>query len=113
MFEANKGHKNYRALVTYEVRNQMEHLELEPFNKDDALILGLTFYMPKPKSVTRQYPTVKPDGDKLARSVSDSIVASGLVPDDSQFVEYHVYKQYGELPCVIITIRKKPPILNT
>jgi Holliday junction resolvase RusA-like endonuclease len=107
MFEANKGHKNYRALVTYEVRSQMEHLELLPFEKDDALIIRLTFFMPRPKSVTRQYMTVKPDGDKLARSVCDSIVASGLVPDDSQFVEYHVYKQYGATPCVIINIDKR------
>ena len=107
MFEANKNHKSYRAHVTYELRSQMDYRELKPFDKTDALIITLTFFMPRPKSVTRQYPTVKPDGDKLARSVCDSVVASGLVPDDSQFVEYRIFKQYADLPCVIITIDKK------
>lgn len=107
MFEANKGHKNYRALVTYMVSHQITTMEYEPFSKDDALIIKLEFFMPRPKSVKRQYPTVKPDGDKLARSVCDSVVAAGLVPDDSQFVEYHIYKEYDTDPRVVITIGRK------
>jgi Holliday junction resolvase RusA-like endonuclease len=107
MFEANKRHKSYRAQVTYEVRHQMDALEIEPFKKDDALIIRLEFFMPRPKTVTRQYPTVKPDGDKLTRLISDSLVDSGLVPDDSQFVEYHIYLEYDTEPRVIISIGKK------
>jgi Holliday junction resolvase RusA-like endonuclease len=107
MFEANKNHKSYRALVTREVRYQIDEHEIEPFHKDDALIIRLEFFMPRPKSVKRQYPTVKPDGDKLTRLIADSLVDTGLVPDDSQFVEYHIYLEYDTDPRVVISIGRK------
>lgn len=107
MFEANKAHKNWREKVTWELSNQRTNNGIEPYNRDDALYITVGFYMPRPKTNKRAYPTTKPDGDKLLRSICDSVVASGLVPDDSQFVEYHVYLYYDADPRVFVTIGKK------
>jgi Holliday junction resolvase RusA-like endonuclease len=107
MYEANKGHKGYRQLVTWEVSNYIGNNEIEPYKAHEPLVVDLTFFMPRPKTVTRQYPTVKPDADKLTRTILDSLVKAGLFADDAQVIELHVYKHYDVDPRVKITIYNK------
>ena len=61
------------------------------------------FTLEKPKTVKREFPTVPPDVDKLARSVLDS--CSGIFyNDDAQVVMMTVSKKYGEKPGATIEI---------
>jgi len=58
----------------------------------------LTFYMPRPKSVSqakRPLPVVMPDLDKLIRAVGDCL-SKAVVLDDSQIVEIFAKKRYAE-----------------
>lgn len=107
MFEANKSHKTYRELVTREVSNYMSNNDVTPYDRNDALYVMVSFMLPRPKTNKRKHPTTKPDGDKLLRTLLDSVVKAGLVPDDSQFVEYHVYLYYDIEPRVHVTIGYK------
>lgn len=107
MFEANKGHKGYRQLVTWEVSNYITNNGVQPYKAHEPLVVDLTFFMPRPKTVTRQYPTVKPDADKLTRTILDSLVAASLMPDDAQVIELHVTKHYDTDPRVNITVYNK------
>ena len=62
--------------------------------------LTLDFALPRPASVSarrRPAPTVKPDVDKLARTVLDALTGI-VVADDAQIVELAVVKRYGQEP---------------
>lgn len=85
MFEANKNHKVYRA-------------GLEKWFGDNKPTLNpvrveLVFYFTRPKSVKRDYPSVKPDIDKLCRTVLDAATGR-LFKDDSQVVILNARKEY-------------------
>jgi crossover junction endodeoxyribonuclease RusA len=54
----------------------------------------LTFILPRPASVTRIKPCVKPDLDKLVRAVLDAVEAACAVHNDSQVCEMHAIKRY-------------------
>lgn len=75
------------------------------FRKDAALRLSMDFVLPRPKTVTREHPTVPPDADKLYRAIGDAISDSGVWADDAQVVDGHPTKRYGE-PGVHIEIRE-------
>lgn len=65
------------------------------------------FVLPKPKSVKRDFPHVRPDLDKLARALLDGITDAGCVwGDDSQVVELDVAKVYGAAPGVHVVITR-------
>lgn len=78
-----------------------------------ALSVTLDFRLPRPKGhhgvrglrpSAPRFPTTKPDLDKLARAVLDAL--KGIVwIDDSQVVELHASKDYGD-PGVDIQIRQ-------
>jgi Holliday junction resolvase RusA-like endonuclease len=63
---------------------------------DEPCELIVAFYMPKPKTVDRQLPSVSPDLDKLIRAVGDSLTDSGVVTDDSRIVRISARKLYAE-----------------
>lgn len=65
------------------------------FYTDEAVDVNIIFYMPKPKTVKRQRPSVTPDLDKLCRAVGDAITGE-LIKDDAQIVELSARKEYGE-----------------
>ena len=77
---------------------------------DGELVAELTFVYAIPKSKVKQAregacPTTRPDIDNLAKSVLDSL--NGIAyDDDSQIVELHARKVYGE-PKTIVVIRQK------
>ncbi len=62
---------------------------------DGALEVELWFILPKPSSVSRVYPSVMPDADKLARAVNDGLTKGGAIVDDSRIVNLLVYKRYS------------------
>ena len=55
----------------------------------------LVFYMRKPASAKRIWPTVTPDLDKLVRAVFDGMTRNGLIIDDAQIVQLTAQKQYA------------------
>ena len=65
---------------------------------DGAVSLMLTFSFVRPKSVSakkRPHHIVKPDIDKLTRAVLDALTHYAY-DDDSQVVDLHVRKLYGD-----------------
>jgi len=69
---------------------------------DGAVKLEAVFYLTRKKTVTRAYPTVPPDLDKVLRSLMDGITARsksgqilGVWGDDSQVVKLEVSKKYA------------------
>lgn len=61
---------------------------------DGPLAVRLVFTFNRPKSVKRTTPSVRPDWDKLARAVNDSITDAKLWADDGRGVEATVRKVY-------------------
>ena len=87
--EASKYLPAWRATIEQECKNLFE----EPM--DGALEVELWFYLPRPSSVSREYPTVMPDTDKLVRAVNDGLTKGGAIVDDSRIVDLHAYKRYS------------------
>lgn len=82
--------KEWRTLVAYQVRAFFQDDE----QIDDALRIDLEFYLPRPATVKRIFPSRKPDLDKLIRAVLDGITESNAVSDDARFVEINAKKFY-------------------
>ncbi len=58
------------------------------------LAVKVAFYLTKPKSVRREYPTVTPDTDNLLKSCFDAM--NGLLwEDDCQIVNIEAAKRYS------------------
>jgi Holliday junction resolvase RusA-like endonuclease len=78
---------------------------------DGPVKLEAVFYLTRKRTVTRPYPTVPPDLDKVLRSLMDGITAKGegVWGDDSQVVKIEVSKKYatGESG-VAVTISNYP-----
>lgn len=61
---------------------------------DKPIKLALTFILTRKKTVTRTFPTVKPDIDKMTRAIMDAL--TGVVYyDDGQVVMVVAEKQYA------------------
>lgn len=86
-----KAHKAWRKLVAQEAAACMDWLGYEPLT--GPVSVTLSFYMPRGKTVKRVHATVKPDLDKLVRSVLDSLTGTAFV-DDSQVVTLLATKVY-------------------
>jgi Holliday junction resolvase RusA-like endonuclease len=70
---------------------------------DVPLIMYAFFLVPKPKSVKREFPSVKPDLDNYIKALSDS--ANGIVwKDDSQVIQIHTAKLYGDTPGIVFGV---------
>lgn len=85
-------HKAWRKAVTQAA------IEALPDNwtpLDEAVELSVIFYLPKPKTVQRDYPTVTPDLDKLVRAVGDSLTDAKVLVDDARIVLLHAQKLYA------------------
>jgi Holliday junction resolvase RusA-like endonuclease len=80
----------------------------EPITEPVEILLE--FFISRPKTVKRDYPTTKPDLDKQCRSILDAISLERfhqLIKDDSQCINLTASKRYGETPGVKITIITK------
>jgi Holliday junction resolvase RusA-like endonuclease len=96
MFEANKKHKAWRDHVKATV-GSLETPSTNPVRVE------LMFTFERPKSVKREHMSVKPDIDKLSRSVLDAITG-GIVKDDSQVIILNARKEYGDKAGVLIRV---------
>lgn len=72
---------------------------------EGACRVDAAFVLPRPATVRRDLPTVRPDLDKLLRALLDGITQAGNVwADDSRVVEVHTTKLYGAAPGVHVTV---------
>jgi Holliday junction resolvase RusA-like endonuclease len=86
-------HKAWRKAIVQEALATLPD-NWQPIDEPCELIVN--FYLPKPKTVDRQLPSVSPDLDKLIRAVGDSLTDSGVVVDDSRIVRISARKLYAE-----------------
>ena len=111
--DANPKLKRWRETVTAQVLEQMQANEYEQFQAHAPIRAILLFQLPKPKSVNREYPTVKPDIDKLTRAIFDSLEAANVMPGDQQITSVHASKYYcaeNDTPKVYINLHIYTPI---
>jgi crossover junction endodeoxyribonuclease RusA len=85
-------HKRWRNAVAFAALDLVtEGWEL----LDEPLELSVIFYLPRPKTATREFPAVMPDVDKLLRAVFDSL--SGVIYlDDSRIIRATAQKLYAD-----------------
>lgn len=102
MYESTKGLKEWRELVTACAR-EAAGADWVTIPKDTPVVLDVMFYFRKGKSIMRNWMTVPPDVDKLARAIGDALTDAGIWVDDSQIVSLNAGKYYGT-PGVIIHI---------
>lgn len=60
-----------------------------------AVYMTLDAYLPRPRSVKRALPLVKPDIDKLSRAVLDALTGIAYV-DDGQVISLTALKHYAD-----------------
>lgn len=106
MFDSNKKLKAWRQSVSEAVSQKMKEEQFTGFERDQALSVHLWFTFERPKTVKRIDHTVKPDVDKLIRSVFDSLTTSGLIAGDEQIIRVNASKSYAESPGVSCSIHK-------
>jgi Holliday junction resolvase RusA-like endonuclease len=93
MVEASKKVKPWREAVAAQTIIQLENLYDFPLAK--PVEIALVFYLPKPKTVIRNWPAVKPDLDKLIRSTFDGLTTGGLYTDDALVIAVSASKKYA------------------
>lgn len=101
MWETSKKVKVWRDTVTAQAQIEMIAYKLQTIT--NPVELHLTFYLPKPKSVDRNLPSVKPDLDKLIRATCDALTKSSIYKDDALVVFLWANKQYAneKIGCMI------------
>jgi Holliday junction resolvase RusA-like endonuclease len=69
-----------------------------------ALVLSVVFGVIKPRSVRREFPSVKPDLDKYVRAIGDAITDAKVWVDDGQVVTLSASKRYSTRPGATVRI---------
>jgi Holliday junction resolvase RusA-like endonuclease len=102
MVEASKKVKPWRAAVAEQTARHMSWETLNPM--ETPVEIALVFHLPKPKTVKRKWPAVKPDLDKLIRSTFDGLTTGGLYTDDALIIAVSASKQYAtdRIGCQVI-----------
>jgi Holliday junction resolvase RusA-like endonuclease len=103
LVEANKDLPAWRE----HMKKMFELKMMELDNRFDvAVSVSLTFWLRRPKTVTRQYATQTYDIDKLTRAALDSLTQGGVIKDDSFVVDLTVRKLYADLhePGVLVSL---------
>ena len=98
MVESSKKVKPWREAVAWQTKAKVT----EPMTS--SVEIALVFHLPRPKSVSRVWPSVKPDLDKLIRSTFDGLTTGGLYTDDALVIAVSASKQYAtdRIGCQII-----------
>lgn len=99
--------KPWRASIAKAAEAAMSELNLPPF--DEPVVVTAVFFLPRPSSVKRIWPSVAPDTDKLCRAIGDglSVNTNKVLSDDSRIVKWDAQKVYADTtePGVWISIR--------
>lgn len=95
--------------AVHEWKNEVMHAAAKVTNVtiEGAIKVDCLFVFPSPKSKKSQtgnYKFSKPDIDNLLKAVFDALTDGGVWGDDSQVVEIHSAKMYGDEPSAIIRI---------
>lgn len=102
MFDQNRNLKPWRA----EVKRAAEVAMAGRDQFTEALTVALEFHMPRPSTVRRPRPSVKPDVDKLIRAVFDALTDAGVWKDDSLVVQVSASEWYAVAePYAEVTVR--------
>jgi Holliday junction resolvase RusA-like endonuclease len=98
MVESSKKVKPWREAVAAQTKAKVQAALENPVE------IALVFHLPKPKTVTRKWPAVKPDLDKLIRSTFDGLTTGGLYADDALVIAVSASKQYAtdRIGCQVI-----------
>lgn len=106
MYHDNKKTKPWMAKVKAATVRAMSVAGIaEPY--DGAVEIEYYFFLPRPKSTSREWPSVKPDLDKLVRCIDDALEGS-LLSNDSRIVRIVAAKLYGEHPHTKVIVRAYP-----
>ena len=71
----------------------------QPVAKQTPISMEYKFYMPRGKTVTRHWPSVQPDLDKLVRAVNDALEQDArIIPNDGCIIELKAAKYYADRP---------------
>ena len=97
-------HKRWRNAVVFAALDLIGD-DWEPI--DEPVELSVIFYLPRPKTATREFPAVMPDLDKLIRAVGDSLKDSAIIRDYSRIIDIHASKRYNDGRGVGAVIRVK------
>ena len=82
------------------VRDYMDRFNVPEFPKDVPLEVTMTFYLAKPKSAKREWPTVRPDLSNYIKSLEDGLQRQSkndvpaLLEDDSSICRITATKRY-------------------
>lgn len=63
---------------------------------DSPAAVHMDFYLPRPKRPRYGAPAVKPDCDKLARSILDALESAGILTNDSRVTRLQATKHYAD-----------------
>jgi Holliday junction resolvase RusA-like endonuclease len=96
--------KPWRKAITTQTLQQVNDWYLTA----DPIKVDIEIFLPRPRTVTRNYHTVKPDLDKQIRAILDGITDTKAIwVDDSQVIDIRAKKHYcweNLEPQVIINI---------
>lgn len=108
MWESSSKVKPWRAAVHSTTQQEKEKKKWETIT--EPIELCLSFYLPRPKTVKREFPSVKPDLDKLIRSTCDGLKTGGLYLDDALIIAITATKQYApvgmESGCHVLVVKE-------
>lgn len=76
--------------ATIEARSVMHH---QTISGPASLII--TFFIPRPASVKRARPSVRPDLDKMVRAAGDALKSAGAYKDDANLCQILARKEYA------------------
>lgn len=104
----NKATKSWRKAIVDAVKSAMTAAGWLTLGPDDAVAIEITFWLERPKTVRRPYPSTRPDIDKLARSSLDGLADAHVLSEDGRVVDLTVRKRYcenGRPPGATIRVR--------
>lgn len=101
--EDSKKTKPWRDSIATAAQDAMTGLPI-----DGAVVVTVTFYFVRPKSVKRPYPSVAPDIDKLERALLDGLQAGGVLTDDARVVDLIARKRYADIAGADVTVTEIP-----
>lgn len=106
----------YTDTVTATYETAIKMLTKSQLNKyfvpfDGAISVSINIEITRPKSVTRDYPSVKPDLDNYAKAILDSL--NGIIwHDDAQICSLQITKSYNLKPTITVEIEHHKGELN-
>ena len=105
LVEASKNLKPWRDTIAAVAVQTAMSTGWKILDKETPIDVLICFTLPKPKTVKRDLPTVKPDLDKLVRAALDAITQSKMIwNDDAQVCRIVTEKHYSENPSTWIEV---------